>query len=131
MTFEAQRAAIEQRFKAAWTATPVAWPNVAFTPPDPPAPWVRLHIQDAMADQVSLGPTSLDRYSGVVYIMIFVVLGQGLAEARRLADLAAPIFRKQIFDGVTCAVPYLRDIGPDAPFYHVNLLVPFLYDAVE
>jgi Bacteriophage related domain of unknown function len=34
MTPAAARAAVETALAAAWTDTPIAWPNVPFTPPD-------------------------------------------------------------------------------------------------
>jgi hypothetical protein len=38
------RAEIETRFAAVWTATPVAFENVAFEPPADGSAWVRLTV---------------------------------------------------------------------------------------
>lgn len=135
MTWEAQHNAIRDRFNTQWGATtPVKWPNVKFTPPDG-SPWVRLNVADADARQASFGDpgNNVHRHIGLVTVMIFTPLGQGDEEALELADQAAAIFRG--WEDGTVGVrfrnpPYVRQIGEEKSWYHVNLLCPFERDTL-
>ena len=100
MSYAAEREAIETRFAAAWTATPIAWDNVDFTPPE--GPWVRLHIVNGEAFQASMGSPVLVRHPGLIQIEINTPAGIGSGTAMTLADQACAIFRFALFDGIVC-----------------------------
>lgn len=131
MTFAAMHSAIEGRFATLWAdkTVPVAYANVSFDPPD--RPWMRLTVVDGPAFQASLGPSPLNRYTGIVYVSIFVLKDSGERAARALADLVAPIFRQVSFSGLTFDVPYFRPVGPDGIYYQGNLLCPYRFDVIE
>ena len=137
MTYEAAHNAIRARFNTQWaSATPIAWPNVKFTPHTDEA-WVRFLIQDIDSAQVSFGDplNNNDRYRhiGRVLIQIFTLKGQGDKEARELADTATGIFRKwsDAGSGVLFRLaPFVRDIqNEEAKWFQVNVECPFLRDS--
>lgn len=134
MTYDAQHAAIRARLNTQWAgATPIAWPNVDFTPPNN-APWIRLSIQDADAAQVSMGgDTNIHRHKGLVYVMVFVPLSSGDGVALAYADTACGIFRgwQDPSSGVYFRqAPRVVTVGADSDkWYHVNVLAPFERDS--
>lgn len=135
MSYESQHNAIRARFAAQWgSTTPVAWPNVDFTPPDNTA-WVRLNVADADTRQASFGDpgNNVHRHTGLVTVMIFTPLGQGDKEALELADQAAAIFRgwQDSSSGVLFrSPPFVRQIGSEKKWFHLNLLCPFQRDSL-
>jgi len=80
--------------------TPIAWPNVNFTPPS--GPWVRFNVLDGEGAWRSIGSpgSNIAGYVGVVVIQIFVPLLSGESTARDYADAAAAIFQGQVINGI-------------------------------
>lgn len=137
MSFEAQHNAIRARFAAQWgTTTPVAWPNVKFTPGNELA-WVRFTVADASGRQASMGQPdeNLHRYTGLVTVQIFTKLGTGDERALELADLATGIFRgwRDASSGVRFRqAPYVRTVpGPQEKWHQLNVLAPFERDSFQ
>jgi hypothetical protein len=98
--------ALKSHFITGWAgACPYALPNLDFTPPrNPPAPWVRLRIQEGLGGPISLGcgPGSTRlRNFGHVVLYIFVPRDSGRHEVSVLLDRAEGIFATQQFDGIT------------------------------
>ena len=82
-------------FAAEWNnRTPVAWPNVAFVPPNPPAPWCRFTVLNGAASVMSIGVPGHNRvvHPGRVVVQCFAPRGAGELAARQSADEAAGIF---------------------------------------
>lgn len=137
MSYETQDNAIRSRFAtlmAGGSGLPIAYPNVEFTQPAN-TPWCRLHIQDTEANQVSMGNpgNNFYRHPGLVTVMIFTPLNQGDKEALAIADEVAAIFRN--WQDPTTRVffrrpPYVRRIGAESKWYHVNVLCPFERDTL-
>lgn len=125
--------AIRARWAVQWGATTTtSYDNKPFTPTIGIA-WVRLAIRDGDARQASIGPSSIDRHSGVVFVQIFAPLGQGEDRARWLADRAATVFRKvELAAGsslVTFRVPSIAAIEPGGDdWWQVNVVCPYFYD---
>lgn len=135
MTYEAQDNALRARFEAQWDHAnyPIAWPNVEFTPPASTA-WVRFAPADAGAEIASFGDpgNNVYRHSGLLTVMIFSPLNQGDGPALALADTAAAIFRGWTDAAVGLRVrqaPFIRRIGAEKSWYHVNVLIPFERDS--
>jgi Bacteriophage related domain of unknown function len=127
MSYAAERQAIEQRFAAAWTATPIAWDNVSFTPPT--GPWVRLHIVNGDAFQAAMGaPTVMVRHPGTVIVEVYVPPGTGTDTGRGLADQAAAIFRFATFDGIVCGTPTLQPVEHADGWFQIRVAVAFRRD---
>jgi hypothetical protein len=80
---------ILERTLSDWAAAqtpviPIAWQNVAFTPPVG-ARWIAAHVLPAAQEAMSLDG-ELETFEGVFQVTINLHVGQGLGEARTLAD---------------------------------------------
>lgn len=99
------QSAILSRFQTQWAdRTPVAYPNVDFTPPDD-EPWVRLDIVWGEASPATMGATRRNTLPGVIFINVFHAPGEARGAAHALIDAARDIFNRVEFSGVRCDVP--------------------------
>lgn len=136
--YETQDNALRDRFNTEWAdATPVQWPNVDFKAPEDangnPQEYVRFVVEDIEAEQASMGDpgNNVYRHSGAVVLMIFTPAGAGDQRALELADRAAAIFRgwQTQNTGLRFKAPFVRRVGQEQKWYHINVLVPFQRDA--
>jgi len=74
---------------AAARSLPVAWENVAFTPPD--GQYLRFNLLKAPTDSADLAGAHRE-YSGVCQISVFVPKGKGPTDAETLAADLAELF---------------------------------------
>lgn len=134
-----QHNAIRTRFTQQWgTETAVQWPNVKFIPPNNTS-WVRFQISDSGAFNASMGDpgNNLKRYTGLVTVQIFTLLGKGDSESLRLADLATAIYRG--WEDDTSRVffrepPFARQVPGRADtdkWHQVNVVAPFERDSYQ
>lgn len=131
-----EREAIGALFKATWpTNTPVAWPNRKFTPPN--GNWVRLTVLAGDSFQLTIGSgLNWFRHAGIVVVQCFTPLDIGDYEGRRLADIAAGIFRRQNIEGAVgieglqFKTPQVRVVGPDGSWFQVNCETEFYRDSL-
>ena len=93
-TTNAYLIALESRFNALWTDTPVCYDNTPFSVPDPAAPWVRFEVYDGEVVRTSLGPTYNQRAVGTVFVSVYTPKDIGSATARGLVDKVLDIYRK-------------------------------------
>ncbi|MDF1791453.1 MAG: phage tail terminator-like protein [Thalassobaculaceae bacterium] len=131
MTYDEARAAIESLFAGGWSATPVAYENVAFLPPDDLAPWIRLAIENRETAQASFGGgVRRFRCSGAVQVEIKVARGAGTAPAYRLAGSVCALFAETTVPGMTFdAVRTAPAPGDDdAPYFTLLAEIPFWHD---
>lgn len=138
MSYEAQDNAIRTRFSTQWALGsnhPVAYPNAELANKPADDVWLRFSVQDGGAAQISMGDpgNNFHRHTGIVTVMIFTPLNQGDAEALQVADEVAAIFRG--WQDPTTRVffrtpPFVRRIGEDGKWYHVNVLCPFERDTL-
>lgn len=113
-----------------WTLTQTAYENKKFVPVTRD-PWCRLFISQGTSQIISLGVPSLDRHYGLVYVQVFVPMGESGERARFLADKAADMFRKVSTDGVTFNLPYTNVIGDNGEgWWLVNVAIPYSLDEV-
>jgi hypothetical protein len=133
MSFATEAATIRSRFNTEWASTtPIAWPNVSFTPPSG-EPWVRLEILPSGADQTTLGASGnrTFRHDGLVTVQVFVPGNEGDGEARTLAEQAAAVFRGVTVSGIRFGAPYTTTIGTDdAGWYGVVAWCPYTRDSL-
>lgn len=135
MSYETEAAAVRTRLNANWSATPIAWPNMAFTPPAGAA-WIRPTILPADARQVTMGTpgTRTYRHAGLLIIQVFIPKGTGDDEALELADSLCTLFRGVAEGGVRYGsergeAPRVAVVGDDGKgWYQVNVHVPFMRD---
>lgn len=132
MSYESERAAIEGRWAAQWTATASDYEGVAFTVPNPAAgnSWARIRILNGTAVQASTGApnSNVHRHPGVIVINLFSPSGVGTKAARALGDTAAAIFRNQVFGGVHCLAASVASNGVDGPWLQTTISIPFYRD---
>ncbi len=130
-----ENTAIRTLFNTGWaSATPIAYENEPFDPPDDES-YVSLVIRPDDAFQNEIGSTMVQfRHPGLIFVMIFSPPDQGNAAALALADNAAAIFRRQsssFTDGrILYRAPTITPIGiTDDGYFHVNVVVPYLRDS--
>ncbi len=132
MNFSQAERAVRAYFNTQWaSATPIAWPDVSFTPPQ--STWVRFAMKNNDSYQASIGSPSSNafRRKGVVFIQVFQPEGQGSIDARAKADVAADIFIDNGLSGMRFSNVNAKDIGPDgAGFYQWNVTAEFEYDRI-
>lgn len=109
--------------------TPIAWPNVAFTPPS--GPWVRFSVLDGEGVWRSIGSpgSNIAGYVGVVVIQVFVPLLSGESTAREYADAAAATFQGQTIGGIRFSLATFslsNSVAND--WYQMNVSIPFRRD---
>lgn len=133
MSYATEGTAIRSRFNTAWGATtPIAWPNVNFTPPSG-EPWVRFSVKTSDADEIGMnsGGTRRYRHEGMVAIQVFTPSNEGPGEALTLAEQVCAIFRGVVADGIRYGAPYVTEAGIDsAGWYQVNAWCPFYRDSL-
>lgn len=132
MNFEQAEAALREHFNTEWDGlTPIAWPDVAFTPPA--GTWVRFSAKHNDGFQASMGSPGSNRYRrlGIVTIQIFQPQGQASTDARAKADAASDIFIANGLAGFLFRNIVAADIGPDgAGWYQWNVRAEFQYDRI-
>lgn len=104
MTTAAARTQIRSFLQEHWTATPMAWPNETFRPPNPPAPWVNVVMRGGIWDQVSIGAGDRTdnrwQEEGDLLLDVIVPLGTGDLLAREHATALANLFRGLNLDDI-------------------------------
>lgn len=112
--------------------TPVAWPNVTFTPPS--GPWVRFNVLDGEGAWRSIGSpgSNIAGYVGVVVIQVFVPLLSGESTARDYADSAAEIFQGQVIGGIrfSPATAQILNTSLAEGWHQINVTIPFRRDVL-
>ena len=109
--------------------TPIAWPNVNFTPPS--GAWVRFNVLDGEGSWRSIGSpgSNIAGYVGVVVIQVFVPLLSGESTAREYADAAAATFQGQTIGGIRFSLATFslsNSVAND--WYQMNVSIPFRRD---
>jgi hypothetical protein len=111
----------------------VQYRNQKFKPTDGTS-WVRLTVINADARQASFGDeTNFYRHPGTVIVSIFAPIAKGDKEALQLADTVANIFRNWSHSatGIRFQVPpSIKTIGEDKPWFHVNVICPYIRDTL-
>ena len=112
--------------------TPIAWPNVNFTPPS--GPWVRFNVLDGEGAWRSIGSpgSNIAGYVGVVVIQVFTPLMTGESTARDFADSAAAIFQGQVISGIrfSPATAQILNTSLADGWHQINVSIPFRRDVL-
>jgi hypothetical protein len=120
-------------FDTAWNnRIPVAWPNVAFSPPQPQAPWCRFTILNAGASRMTIGTPGGNRivHPGRVVVQFFAPKNGGEIVSRQYADDAEEIFRTLKLPDYRFFVPEMTHVRSTVTddWYQINLDCPFQRD---
>jgi hypothetical protein len=124
-SLKSAESAIKERFNTQWAGlTPVAWPNVEFTPPT--GTWVRLSIIWGSGEMVTMD--GINEIVGFVQVTVFTPTGTAASERNAKIDRA-----REIFNRVTIAGPpriaFGAASGPieinDEQWYAAATKIPF------
>lgn len=130
MSFTSARRAVESYFGANWLLTPVAFENVAFSPPED-GRWVKLMILHEQSEQAALGSPALRRYRGRILIYCFTPPGGGAQQASLLADAAAALFDGAQVAGHVLLPPEISEDEDIDGAYRATLAIPFWRDEIH
>jgi hypothetical protein len=131
MGYADQHNELRSRFNVAWgITTPIAWPNLNFTPPNPQASWVRFQIVDGESNQIGLGAMpATTRYAGIIWVQIFTKQDIGDGAAYALADTVKSIFHNWCGNTVRCFQAKIKTVGNEGNgWFQVNVSIPFIRD---
>lgn len=142
LTYEQARDEILGRFRTQWNAdTPavtddysvpeVQWQGVRQSAPeDTASPWARVTVRHTDGDQATLGSSGSRLFSrdALVTVQIFVPVGEGLALADQLAKIAVDAFEGKKAGEVWFRRVRVNEVGPDGPWFQVNVVAEATYD---
>lgn len=80
------------RLDAAFSTTPVAWPNEQFAHPEPPSIWLAVEMTGDVLAPVELG-ANVWQEEGRLLVHVFAPVGTGTEDARTTAKQVANTFR--------------------------------------
>lgn len=127
MSFTSARRAVETFFAENWSETPIAFENVAFTPPED-RHWVKLMILNEQTEQAALGRPTLRRHRGRILVYCFAPLGAGAQAATTLADRVAALFDGAPITGHVLLPPELAEDKEIDGAYRARVAIPFWRD---
>ncbi len=133
MGYEASFNAIRSRFQtvvanAQTPILPTGYDNdEKFVQPEK-GPWARVTILIADSDLIELGQVKTHRHIGILFIQLFDDIGNGDKNLLTLFDVIDPLFRSQLFTGITYRTPTLKRVGQSEKWYQINVQIPFQFD---
>lgn len=146
MTTQAEsRDIIGEVVRTAWLADPTSqdipllWDNVKGEKPGNdangrPLPWARVAIRHTVGGQETMGAQGARRYAsgGVVQVQIFTALDYGHALSDELVQIVKSAFRSTSSpSGVWFYDERTTELGPDGPWFNVNVSATFRYEERE
>jgi hypothetical protein len=81
------------RLEAGGLSVPFAWPNEAFTNPEPPAPWLLVEISGDLSAPLELGRDGVWQEDGAILVHVMVPTGTGVTDGLALRKAVANLFR--------------------------------------
>jgi hypothetical protein len=130
MSFKATTSQTLSDFRAkldasAFSATPVAYPNVPFEQPAD-TPWMRINVVPGASRQRSIGGiTNSWRQDGGVTVQIRVPEGKGTGDLYDLVDAVAGFFRGQQTENVRYRQVIVNEVGAVEGGYQANVSITF------
>lgn len=128
--------AIHDYLEQVWTATPLAFENDGFKPPNDPAPWVLIEVFGDFYEQESIGAetqaANLWREAGQLLAHVNVPRGTGSRVARQHATDIVDLFRGQQIGSVvfTTASIGAREPGvTDGSYFRMTATIDWSRDA--
>ena len=132
--FEDEERAIQDRFHANYSASPVQYDNA---PIDDDLirgiGWVRFNIFTAASSQVSIGDSPVDRHPGIIIIQSFTPENEGTRMEKQRFDLIDSIFKRKEFrfgdSGlIRTRVPTISRVGNENGWHQSNIEIPYIRD---
>lgn len=135
MTLDEAYEAVAAAFTTYWNdETPIAWDDNEFVADKKPE-YVRFSWQIQGGSQAALGPKSLQRYEGVLFVQVFTVRGKGTQSKRnrilqqRVMDFLTGEAAQQT--GVVFYDSGPRYIGPTNAWQQTNVSSLFWFDGIR
>lgn len=130
-TYAGEQQAIMGRLDDNWSSlTPVAWPNAAYAPTG--VAYIEPIVNRQEAFNADINPDARRiRHPGMLTVNVRVPINEGDGAALAKADLLVLIFRNVKFDGITFKAVTVRDIGPEGPWYRVQVDCPYWRDSIH
>ena len=118
----------DQLALSAYSALPVSYPNLKFTPPSN-SEWLRVQLEPADSHTASLS-AGMQRFRsvGLLVIGVFIPVGESNADALAIADAIAAFYRGATLSGLSLQAPSISRVGSAQGFYQYNVIVPYRYD---
>jgi len=125
VSFDTLRQALEQRMAANWTATPVAYGNAPFRPPNN-TEWVRFTPITGQGETLGIQGSSIYvRDRGLVSLQVFTPTEAGQGTAMGLVDDFLTLFEHKRFNGILTYTGSVTVIGPSDGWHQTNVTMPF------
>ena len=116
MSPDAAQDVIEQRIESQWGATtPIAWPNVPFTPPAT-ASWLKVDFIWGAGSVMTKGAGGLNAVTGVLQLAIFSPKDTGDGASDTLAETARAMVNRFRFASPNADVMFGAVSGPVKQF---------------
>ena len=133
-TYLSESASIMGRLQDNWATTPIAWPWEDLDAAGAAHIEPRIRNQDAFTTAYQASSKEI-RHPGLLLITVRTPLlasngnplGDGLALG--YADTLAALFRNVTFDRITFRAPTVRPLGPEGPWYVVQVSAPYHRDS--
>ena len=122
---------------AAVTSLAVHYPDVAAPAGFPPkaASWARVKLTDVDGGQTTIGGAAGSRRyetEGLLTVEVYALSGDGRAAAQAIAEAVLTAYRgKRTSGGVFFRRERVVDVGPDGLWWHINVLIEFIYDTIQ
>lgn len=140
MSFDAAQTLIEERFKTTWgSRSPVIYENMDWPDPEEEAHFVRLAIVEAPSSKIELRKSpALVRFSGTIFLQVFVVKGKGVGETPALGDFFASNFELACFKNDDAGLVRTRTVDKvpigesgNSGWYQTNFRCPYIRDVFK
>ncbi len=131
-TINEAREAIYDRFVTAWgSTTPLTFDSENFAAPD--EPWARLTVRNSGSTQRTLGSPGNRRFRrvGSVFIQLFDLVDEGLANLDSLSRDARGVFEGVSFDGLDFTNVVIRESGADGKWFQFVVEAFFDYEETK
>lgn len=134
LVLDEAQALINDRFIAQWASrTPFIFDNEKSLTNLVDDPWVRVTSKLADSNQHTLGRKGCRKYErrGLIFVQVFAPVLNGTKTATDLAQVAQDIFEGETFNGVMCFDSMIKNAGIDGPWFHMQVLIEFLFDETK
>lgn len=120
---------IKSILDAAGLAVPIAYPNLVFSKPNPPSPWLNVSVVSSVLGIIDMGAGAW-REEGTLYADVMVPAGSGSSAARALAKTVANLFRARVGPVVYLDAAISDDAKPDGIWWSISVSVDWRYDDI-
>lgn len=129
ISYATEEAAIYDALQDGWTTTPIEFPNRKLNANGAAHISARINHQESFNAEIIAGPKNI-RHPGLLTIDVRVPINSGWIVAMGYADTLAAVFRNQAISGVHFRAPTIKNMGPEDPWYRVQVDCPYWRDSI-